>query len=206
MTRVVMRKIATLAALLGVFAAAPVAAQMFSDGYEFLKAVDDRDGDAVTAMLDEPGTTIINTRDLTSGETGLHIVTKRRDELWIRFLTQRGANPNVRDKKGVTPIQIAVTMGFIEGVERLIKAGADIEVADSAGETPLIVAVHRRDIPMIRLLLANKANPDRADNSGRTARDYAELMTANTAVLTEFERADAVRESSGSQENYGPSF
>ena len=206
MTRVVMRKIATLAALLGVFAAAPVAAQMFSDGYEFLKAVDDRDGDAVTAMLDEPGTTIINTRDLTSGETGLHIVTKRRDELWIRFLTQRGANPNVRDKKGVTPIQIAVTMGFIEGVERLIKAGADIEVTDSAGETPLIVAVHRRDIPMIRLLLANKANPDRADNSGRTARDYAELMTANTAILTEFERADAARESSGSQENYGPSF
>ncbi|MBT8388159.1 MAG: ankyrin repeat domain-containing protein [Altererythrobacter sp.] len=179
---------------------------MFSDGYEFLKAVDDRDGDAVTAMLDEPGTTIVNTRDLTSGETGLHIVTKRRDELWIRFLTQRGANPNVRDKKGVTPVQIAVTMGFSEGVERLIKAGADIEVADSAGETPLIVAVHRRDIPMIRLLLANKASPDRADNSGRTARDYAELMTANTAVLTEFERADAARESSGTQENYGPSF
>jgi len=59
-----MRKIATLAALLGVFAAAPVAAQMFSDGYEFLKAVDDRDGDAVTAMLDEPGTTIINTLSL----------------------------------------------------------------------------------------------------------------------------------------------
>ena len=206
MTRVVMRKIAILVALFGAFAAAPVAAQMFSDGYEFLKAVEDRDGDAVTAMLDEPGTTIVNTRDLTTGESGLHIVTKRRDELWIRFLTQRGANPNVRDKKGVTPIQIAVTMGFIEGVERLIKAGADIEVADSAGETPLIVAVHRRDIPMIRLLLANKAKPDRADNSGRTARDYAELMTANTAVLTEFERADAERENSGTQENYGPNF
>lgn len=206
MTRVVMRKIAILGALLGAIAAAPVAAQMFSDGYEFLKAVEDRDGDAVTAMLDEPGTTIVNTRDITTGESGLHIVTKRRDELWIRFLTQRGANPNARDKKGVTPIQIAVTMGFIEGVERLIKAGADIEVADSAGETPLIVAVHRRDIPMIRLLLANNANPDRADNSGRTARDYAELMTANSAVLTEFERADADRENSGAQENYGPSF
>ncbi|MBO6609616.1 MAG: ankyrin repeat domain-containing protein [Altererythrobacter sp.] len=179
---------------------------MFSEGYEFLKAVEDRDGDAVTAALDEPGTTIINSRDLTSGETALHIVTKRRDDLWIRFLTQRGANPDVRDKKGVTPIQIATTMGFVEGVETLIKAGANVEVADSAGETPLIVAVHRRDIPMIRLLLANKANPDRADNSGRTARDYAELMNANTAVLTEFERADEEREENGVKQDYGPSF
>ncbi len=206
MTRVVMRKIAVLGALFGAIAAAPVAAQMFSDGYEFLKAVKDRDGDAVTAALDEPGNTIINSRDLTTGESALHIVTQRRDELWIRFLTQRGANPNVRDKNGTTPLQIAVTMGFIEGVERLIKAGANVEVSDSAGETPLIVAVHRRDIPMIRLLLSNKANPDRADNSGRTARDYAELMTANSAVLTEFERADEERENAGSQENYGPSF
>ena len=206
MTRVVMRKIAILGALLGAIAAAPVAAQMFSDGYEFLKAVKDRDGDAVTAALDEPGTTIVNTRDLTTGETALHIVTQRRDELWIRFLTQRGANPNVRDKKGITPIQIAVTMGFVEGVERLIKAGADLEVADSAGETPLIKSVHARDIPMIRLLLANGANPDRSDNSGRTARDYAELMTANGAVLTEFERADAEREEAGPAEDYGPSF
>ncbi|WP_287447691.1 ankyrin repeat domain-containing protein [Altererythrobacter sp.] len=206
MTRAVMRKIALLGALLGVFASAPVAAQMFSEGYEFLKAVEDRDGDAVTAALDEPGTTIINSRDLTSGETALHIVTKRRDDLWIRFLTQRGANPDVRDKKGVTPIQIATTMGFVEGVETLIKAGANVEVADSAGETPLIVAVHRRDIPMIRLLLANKANPDRADNSGRTARDYAELMNANTAVLTEFERADEEREENGVKQDYGPSF
>lgn len=206
MTRAVMRKIALLGALLGVFASAPVAAQMFSEGYEFLKAVEDRDGDAVTAALDEPGTTIINSRDLTSGETALHIVTKRRDDLWIRFLTQRGANPDVRDKRGVTPIQIATTMGFVEGVETLIKAGANVEVADSAGETPLIVAVHRRDIPMMRLLLANKANPDRADNSGRTARDYAELMNANTAVLTEFERADEEREENGAKQDYGPSF
>ena len=206
MTRAVMRKIALLGALLGVFVSAPVAAQMFSEGYEFLKAVEDRDGDAVTAALDEPGTTIINSRDLTSGETALHIVTKRRDDLWIRFLTQRGANPDVRDKRGVTPIQIATTMGFVEGVETLIKAGANVEVADSAGETPLIVAVHRRDIPMIRLLLANKANPDRADNSGRTARDYAELMNANTAVLTEFERADEEREENGAKQDYGPSF
>lgn len=194
-----------IGALLGAIAATPVAAQMFSGGYEFLKAVKDRDGDAVTEALNEPGTTIINTRDITTGETALHIVTERRDALWIRFLTSRGANPNIRNKKGITPLQLAVTLGFTEGVEQLVAAGAEVEVTDSAGETPLIAAVHRRDPTLIRLLLAKGANPDRADNSGRTARDYAKLMTGNSAILSEFERADAAREGKGAARNYGPS-
>jgi len=205
--RAVMRRIAIIGALLGAIAATPVAAQMFSDGFEFLKAVKDRDGDAVTEALSEPGTTIINSRDITSGETALHIVTQRRDALWIRFLTSRGANPNIRDKKGIYPIQLAVTMGFAEGVEALIKAGAEVEVTDNSGETPLIAAIHRRDIPLIRLLLTNGANPDRADNSGRSARDYAGLMSGNSSIMAEFERADAERvKKQGEAGNYGPSF
>src|SRR3546814_21014909 len=81
---------------------------MFSEGFEFLKAVKDRDGDAVTKALNEPGSTIVNTRDISSGETALHIVTQRRDLVWINFLTQRGADPNIRDKRGVAPLQLAV--------------------------------------------------------------------------------------------------
>lgn len=206
MTRAVMRRIALSGALIGALLATPVAAQMFSDGYEFLKAVKDRDGEAVTEALNEPGTTIVNTRDITTGETAMHIVTQRRDALWIRFLAQRGANPNIPNKKGVTPLQLAVTMGFIEGVEELIKHGAEVEVTDSSGETPLISAVHRRDTALVRLLLANKADPDRADNSGRTARDYAQLMIGNNSMLAEFERADAERGEKGEAGDYGPSF
>lgn len=189
---------------LGALTASPVSAQMFSEGYEFLKAVKERDGDAVTEALNQPGTTIVNTRDLTSGETALHIVTERRDAIWIRFLTSRGANPNIRDKKGVYPIQLAVTLGYLEGVEALIKAGAQIEVTNNAGETPLVAAVHRRDTPLIRLLLEKGANPDRSDNSGRTARDYAALMTGNSTILAEFERADAARKEKGASGSYGP--
>ena len=201
-----MRKIAMIIALLGAVAAVPASAQLFSEGFEFLKAVKDRDGDAVTAMLDEPGTTVVNTRDISNGETALHIVTARRDAVWIRFLTGRGANPNIRDKKGVTPLQLAVTLGFVEGAEALVKAGAEVEITDTSGETPLISAVHRRDVSLIRLLLANGGNPDRADNSGRTARDYAQLMNSNSSILAEFARADAEREQAGDTQDYGPSF
>lgn len=205
MVRNFMRRIGLIFVLVGAAFAVPAAGQMFSDGYEFLKAVKDRDGDAVTDALNEPGTTIINTRDIASGETALHIVTQRRDTVWIRFLTRHGANPNIRDKKGVTPIQIAVQLGLIDGVEALIKAGAHVNVTDSSGETPLIAAVHRRDVGLVRLLLANKANPDHSDNSGRTARDYATLMGSRSAILAEFEKADAERAAKGPDIEYGPS-
>lgn len=187
-------------------ASTPLSAQAFSEGYKFLKAVKDREGQEVTDALNEPGTTIVNARDISTGETALHIVTARRDTQWIRFLTQRGANPNVRDKKGIAPIQLAVRLGHLEGVEALIKAGANIDVSDSAGETPLIAAVHARNTGLVRLLLAQGADPDRTDNSGRTARDYAALMKSGGMVRAEFARADKEREAKGPQESYGPSF
>jgi len=205
-THAVMRKIGLAGALFGAVLAMPVQAQFFSDGYEFLKAVKDRDGDAATEALNEPGTTIVNARDITSGETALHITVARRDLLWTRFLIQRGANPNIRDKNGVSPLQLAVGLGFIEGVEALLDAGAEIDINDTAGETPLIAAVHRRDVPLIRLLLEKGANPDRTDNSGRSARDYAELSVSNRAILDEFARADEAQKGKPESKNYGPSF
>ncbi|MBV7265056.1 ankyrin repeat domain-containing protein [Erythrobacter sp. WH131] len=201
---------AVLASLLAAVAigVSPAAAQLFSPGYEFLQAVEDRDGDAVTAMLNEPGAgkTLVNTRDITSGDTGLHIVTRRRDALWVRFLIQRGANPNVRNNQGVMPLQIATRLGFDSGIEELLKGGAQINVADSQGETPLISAVHQRNIQLVRRFLKEGANPDRNDNSGRSARDYVELMSQNTLLKLEFEKADEERGDKGTTEQYGPSF
>lgn len=182
--------------------ASPLAAQFQSDGYKFIKAVRDRDGTVATQMLDEPGTTIVNAREVTTGETALHAVVQRRDLTWVKFLLQRGANPDIADKNGVYPIQIAAQLGFIEGVERLVQGGADIDVSDSTGETPLISAVHRRDLKMIEMLVKNGANPDRTDNSGRSARDYAALMGARSGVLEAIEKAEGTDE--GAAETYGP--
>ena len=206
MGRSVLRKLGFVAGIASLGMALPLAAQGFSNGYEFLKAVKDRDGDVATEMLNEPGTTVVNTRDITTGETGLHVVVQRRDALWVRFLLQRGADPNIRDNKGVAPLQLAANMGFIEGVEELIKRGANVDVSDRTGETPLMAAVHQRDVQMLRRLLAQGADPDLNDNSGRSARDYAALMNSNSLLLAEFRRADEEREKEGTPKQYGPSF
>lgn len=175
------------------------------DGYKFLEAVRDRDGNVVEAMLDDPETGIlVNTRDLSSGQTAMHIAAERRDTLWITYLSENGGNPNLADKNGLTPLMISTRLGHVEGVTALLAAGARIDPANSTGETPLIFAVHGRDVPMVRVLLANGANPDRTDGSGRSARDY--VTEIGDRRLTEaFAEADKTRGESQSGQ-YGPSF
>ena len=174
---------------LGLAVAAPLAAQTYSDGYKFLQAVEKSEIDEVNELLNKPGTTVINSRDLSSGRSALHITVQRRDRAWLSFLLGKGANPNIQDNRKITPLMLASQNGFVEGIELLIARGAEVDRSNETGETPLILAVHRRDTAMIRVLLAGGADPERTDNSGRSAREYAQL-DRNSLVLAEFTRHD----------------
>ena len=199
------RAVAAAAALLGALGAALPAHAQFSESYKFLEAVRKKDGQKVTDALNEPGSQIVNTRDVSTGESGLHIVTGRRDLTWMQFLVAHGANVNARDAKGTTPLVLASNLGFIEGVDFLITSGAKVDEPNNTGETPLITAVHRRDLAMVRVLLKAGANPDRPDNSGRSARDYAMLDGKDSAVANEI-ASSAKGGAQGQKKTYGPSF
>ena len=202
------RRIALAAAMAVVFSlGAPAAAQTYSDGYLFLKAIQDKDVQKADELLGKPGSTLINSRDLTTGKSGLHIAAERRDVVWLVYLLNRGANPNIADRRGVTPLMRASQLGFYEGLQHLVTAGARVDIANSTGETPLILAVHRRDTAMMRVLLKAGADPDRTDNSGRSARDYAALEGKDSLVMAEITRSDA-EGNRGEADGpvYGPSF
>ena len=202
------RTVHTILAAIAAMLLVPYAAQaqIFGDGYEFLKAVKDKDGKAVTEAVNQPGSTLINTRDLTTGETALHIVVARRDATWIRFLTGKGANPNIRDNKGVSPLVLAARLGFVDGVIALVDAGAKVDESNSTGETPLIAAVLNKNVGLMRVLLDAGADPDRADNSGRSARDYALLLGERSQAMQEILKADEKRKGKEKVQTYGPSF
>lgn len=187
----------------GLALALPAQAQ-FSTGYKFLEAVRKKDGQEVTDMIAAPGSTVINTKDSSTGDTALHIVTQRRDLTWIRFLIGKGANVNARNGKGETPLQLASNLGFAEGVEVLLQLGARVDEPNATGETPLIAAVHNRDAAMARVLLKAGADPRRNDNSGRSALDYATLDGRSNPVLAEIENAARQAAAKPKAQTYGP--
>ena len=92
-----------------------------------------------------PGTVIVNTRDSTSGETALHIVITRRDSTWLGYLLQKGANPNLADKKGTTPLMLATQLNYVEGIDLLVKKKVQVDQTNRSGETALILAVQLRN-------------------------------------------------------------
>lgn len=193
-----------LLAMAGIGVSAPALAQ-FSPSYKFLESVRKQESQDVTDAVSQPGSTIINTQDSTTGETALLIVIARRDAGWVGFLLAKGADPNIGNNHGVTPLMLAANLGFGDGVTLLVDHGAHLNDGDSTGETPLITAVHRHDLPIMRALLKAGADPDRADSSGRSARDYAAFDGKDSPLVAAI-NADARKatSTSGARAAYGP--
>jgi ankyrin repeat protein len=177
-----------LMAALAASIAVPVAAQSFSEGFTFLKAVRERDGATADRILSNPASTAINIRDPGSGETALHILVRGRDSGWLSFMLGRGARPDTGDREGNTPLILAAQLGWMDGAEILLSRRANANLGNSRGETPLMYAVQRRDLPMVRLLLSHRADPNQTDNvSGNSAIDYARQDNRATAILRALE-------------------
>ncbi len=193
-----MKRRTLLAAVLAVVAV-PAFAQ-FSESYNFLKAVRERDGAKATEIVSNPASTAINARDGDSGEGALHMLVRGRDLNWLVFLLARGARPDLQDNQGNTPLIVAAQIGWAEGAEQLSARGSAVDQPNGRGETPLILAVQRRDLHLVRMLLGQGADPNRTDSvAGYSALDYAPRDTRAAPILRLIEAPRAAP-----QQAYGP--
>ncbi|MES2445049.1 MAG: ankyrin repeat domain-containing protein [Pseudomonadota bacterium] len=174
---------AAAAALAFLLAAAPAYAQHFSESYQFLEAVRKGDGTKVMQLVTDSNGSIVNTKSRETGDAALHIVAKNGDPVFLRYLIQKGANPNVQDAAGNSPMMVAVNSGFDEGVGILITYHANVNLPNNSGETPLIRAVQLRKRDLVVTLLAAGGDPDKADViAGMSARDYARTDNRSPAI------------------------
>jgi hypothetical protein len=93
-----------------------------------------------------------------------------------RLLLDKGANLEVRDKHGATPLLYAAGYGETAVVKLFLERGANIEETNSDGRTALIAAACNCpiiDMPdtadSVRLLLKNGADIEARDKQGETA-------------------------------------
>jgi Protein kinase domain/Ankyrin repeats (3 copies) len=83
----------------------------------------------------------------------------------IRYLLDRGVNPNAKDASGSTLIHYAVTNNQVDIAKLLIDRGADINAHYGMdGHTVLHLAVLHQDGEITKLLLDRKADPNARDN------------------------------------------
>jgi len=99
-------------------------------------------------------------------------------------LIEAGAEINLANRDGETPLHWAATTGTFLAVKALADAGADLNVQDvSAGNTPLHAAVSHDDIVLIHYLISKNARTDIRNNAELTALELAKGRGRGSAKL-----------------------
>ncbi|BFD47585.1 MAG: hypothetical protein DMENIID0003_06590 [Wolbachia endosymbiont of Sergentomyia squamirostris] len=103
---------------------------------------------------------ILNLKRGASESTVLHAIAGAKNDEFrhpgdraIDLLLDAGADPNIKNNAGKTPLHLAVATGYGCSVDSLLSKGANPSVADRKGKTPQQIAVnnHRYDIEVLFL-------------------------------------------------------
>ena len=85
-------------------------------------------------------------------------------------LLKAGANPNVRNQLGSTPLAEAAFNANTGLIKALLDAGADPNAAGPDGQTPLMIVSRTSNVAAAKLLLDKGANPEREGSAARSRR------------------------------------
>lgn len=101
----------------------------------------------------------------------LHAICELDYSYGVDYLLEEDAEPSIRNKKGVSPLEVACNYGNVDTVELLCTHGANINDRCSDGRTLLCMACDNDDDAIVNLLLTHGAdvNAVNNDDDGDTA-------------------------------------
>lgn len=139
---------------------------------ELVEAVINNDRRAVSRWLKYGGASP-NARDK-EGRPALLIAAERWCNPAIaKTLLAEGADVQVRDRQGMTPLHAAAFCGDLARIELLLDYGAEINARDATGWTPLHFATRLGRIQEAALLVRRGADTMLRNNKGRTPLEVA---------------------------------
>ena len=121
------------------------------------------------------------------GQTPLQRAALAGDVAVMRLLIEKGADPNLKSRAGVTPLMAAAGLGWVlnqtytesdesllEAVKLCVEKGVDVNAATSTGVTAVHAAANRGLNSIIEFLAQHGAKLDAKDSQGKTPVNYAE--------------------------------
>ena len=107
------------------------------------------DNDNVSSTSNVQAPTIVSEQDR-YGNTPLHIASSVHD---AKILLQNGANINLKNNAGCTPLHMAATSGNVELVEYLISQGASLEEYNEKGWSSFHFATRNGRVGVSKFLI-----------------------------------------------------
>uniref|UniRef100_A0A8B9CYI1 Uncharacterized protein n=1 Tax=Anser brachyrhynchus TaxID=132585 RepID=A0A8B9CYI1_9AVES len=92
-------------------------------------------------------------------ETLLHVAATNGHLAIMEYLISKGAKPDVKDKKGRTPLHRAAEKGHGDAVKVLLRC-ASVNAKDRQSKSPLHYASEKGDKTMVEMLLNANADPN----------------------------------------------
>lgn len=176
-------------------------ALLLSSGY-----TDHKDYDGMTALHSAPTyVQLLLQHDLNVNEQDvfqrcpLALAAWRNNALVVAYLLDRGADREMRDIFGATPLLRAIQYAAVDASKLLLEIKCDMLAVDHESKTVLHRAALSRDVATINLLTEKKytlqaIDVNAKDNSGKTAKERlhvvepsAELLVAFTALIGSIE-------------------
>ena len=106
------------------------------------------------------------------GRTALYLATWAGHEEVVKYLLERGADPDVPNKYRATAMHCAVKRGHARIVWHLIQSGADINAIDIVGLTPLDEANRKPNVDVKHLLETHGATTKKGDDVWSKDREF----------------------------------
>lgn len=109
----------------------------------------------------------VNAETSLDNDTALHYAVRNKRPDVVQVLLAAGADPNIENTRGFSPLHEAVEVDDARIITQLIQGGANKEAVTVAGLTPLAFAVQSGKLAAIKALLEAGANQNAVLPSGQ---------------------------------------
>jgi ankyrin repeat protein len=124
--------------------------------------------------------------DIGDDRSALHAAASVGNLELVRLLIQRGADPNLANRFGETPLFFAAEHGHRSVAQELVSRGASLHRRSRyTGMTPLGLAAEGGHVETVSLLLEHRANPASRNAFGKTPVDLARQASARNPAAAQ---------------------